>query len=599
MKQKFFGEVKGHFNLRKPNGEKPTAIFFVVWLDGRQYKLSCGVKVYPKMWDKQSQKAIESNILSKADNRNNRTVNLQINRINCYFSEFKDYLCKLEEDTIDFGELLKSFIYRDMKKKNSAPTKTVDVERIISNAFDYYYTNISKAKKSSLGQYETRLKLFITYIKEKNLNNCIEVFSQGGFNSFKAYLVKKVDSDEKFGIKRMNETLELIARLINNVLAVEDEYLDLEIGTVKLVKMKDNRTQEDICRFPLYDDEIKSIIDCSVLSDKEKEYRTILVIQCECGLRVSDIKKLLIGDYDKTDSMITVLTTKEDNKGLYAQVRITPTLSHYLFEDVPNFQHINIQKFDEAEYNKTIKVICQKSGLNRIIKWKDSKGRKQQNKVYEVIVNHCFRHTFITNKVKEGVPFDVLCQMTGHADDRMIKEVYANLTKEDKRDKVSQYFDNLEQSKAENKHIDETLSEKDKNILAISRTKSILANSGLLFSDEGKYDEATLLVLYKIDKIFSINDTKFAFHHIGETGNSRSLNYRIKNAIKRIEENAVNPSLEIQKDMFCYEANEVSVSSIFKELVFMWRALQFDDSVIQRYIERAKQMKLVGIETVG
>lgn len=31
--------------------------------------------------------------------------------------------------------------------------------------------------------------------------------------------------------------------------------------------------------------------------------------------------------------------------------------------------------------------------------------------------------------------------MTGHADDRMIKEVYANLTKEDKREKVKAYFD--------------------------------------------------------------------------------------------------------------------------------------------------------------
>ena len=82
MKQKFFGEVKGHFNLRKPNSDKPTSIFFVVWFDGKQYKLSCGVKVYPNMWDKQSQKAIESNILSKADNRNNKTVNMQINRIN-------------------------------------------------------------------------------------------------------------------------------------------------------------------------------------------------------------------------------------------------------------------------------------------------------------------------------------------------------------------------------------------------------------------------------------------------------------------------------------------------------------------------------------
>ena len=44
------------------------------------------------------------------------------------------------------------------------------------------------------------------------------------------------------------------------------------------------------------------------------------------------------------------------------------------------------------------------------------------NKLHEVVVNHCFRHTFITNEVKKGTPYDVLCQMTGHVDDKMIKK---------------------------------------------------------------------------------------------------------------------------------------------------------------------------------
>lgn len=440
MKQKFIKEVKGHFNLRKPKGSKPTDVFFVVRLDGKQYKLSSGMKVYPDQWDSKGQQAIESNMLSKLDNRNNKLVNEKINTIKSDFMDFLQYLCTSLEEPQDLIEILREYIYKNMNKRSKTNKKNVDVESIINKAFEYYYTYISQVKKSSYAQNETRLKLFTTYIQKKNLNNNIEVFSQAGFNAYKAYLTDKVNSDEEFGISRLNDALQLIARLINKVLAVEDDYLQYKIGTVNFVKMQDKRTQEDICRFPLYDDEIQAVIDCDTLTEKEQEYRTVFLLQCECGLRVSDLQTLMNGEGEQENDIISVLTKKEEDKGLYAQVHITPKLEQYLFKEVPNFKLINIKKFNEGEYNKTIKAICEKAGLERIISWKDSKGKKQKSKLYEVVVNHCFRHTFITNKVKEGVPYDVLCLMTGHADDRMIKEVYANLTKEDKRDKVSKYY---------------------------------------------------------------------------------------------------------------------------------------------------------------
>ena len=450
MEQKFIKEVKGHFNLRKPKGEKPTDIFFVVCLNGKQYKLSSGLKIYPDQWDSKSQQAIESNMLSKLDNRNNKMVNAKINSIKSCFLDFLNYLCASLEEPQDLIGVLRTYIYKDMKKKSNSDCKRVDVVRIISNAFEYYYTNISQVKKSSYVQNETRLKIFITYVQEKNLNDNIEVFSQSGFNAYKAYLVGKVNSDEKFGVGRLNDALQLIARLINNVLAVENDYLQYKIATVTFVRMQDKRTQEDICRFPLYDNEIQVVIDCDSLTEKEQEYRTVFLLQCECGLRVSDLQRLMNGEGEQKDDIISILTKKEEDKGLYAQVLITPRLKQYLFEEVPKFKQINIEKFNESEYNKTIKTICQKAGLERIISWKDSKGKKHNSKLYEVVVNHDFRHTFITKKVKEGVPYDVLCEMTGHADDSMIKEVYANLTKEDKRDKVSKYYSLQDEAKGSN-----------------------------------------------------------------------------------------------------------------------------------------------------
>ena len=454
MKQQFIKEIRGHFNLRKPNGCKPTDVFFVVCLYGKQYKLSSGMKVYPDQWDNKIQQAIESNQLSRLDNRNNKLLNEKINSIRCSFMDFLEYLCTVEIESIEIGVILKTFIYRNMKKKDE-----FDAEDIISRAFEHYYTVESQTKKSTVKNHRSELRVFINYLNEKGLNKDKNVFSQAGLNDFKTYLVKKMESGGRFGVPCVNSVLELLARLINDVLIINSEYLDYGFKYVRFNKVDDKRTQEDICRFPLYDSEIQAVIECNTLTDKEKEYRTVFLLQCECGLRVSDLKKLMRGEGEQDNGIIRVLTKKGEEKSLYAHVHITPNLKHYLFEVIPNFKLIGVNKFLEYEYNNNIRSICKKSGLERVIEWKDSKNKKHVNKLHEVVVNHCFRHTFITNEVKKGTPYDVLCQMTGHVDDKMIKKVYANLTKEDKSKKVRDYYNKQSEAK------EVTVSPKKVNVL--------------------------------------------------------------------------------------------------------------------------------------
>ena len=152
--------------------------------------------------------------------------------------------------------------------------------------------------------------------------------------------------------------------------------------------------------------------------------------------------QLINGKYeiDEDNNKINVLTKKE---GIYSSIDITPNFRKYLFEEVPNFSYIKIELFNKKTYNEAIKRICKKSGLDRIIKWKDSQGKEKSAKLWEVVVNHDARHTFITNMAKKGIPYDTLCLMTGHADDKMIKQVYATLSQEDKNKKVNEAIHNL------------------------------------------------------------------------------------------------------------------------------------------------------------
>lgn len=433
MTQEFLLERKFHFNLRKPKGNKPTQIYFVVTIGGKQYKLTTSVKVYPDQWDNTLQVAIVSNTNSKLDNRNNKIANERLEQIKTYYSEFIAYLCSQEKTPTDLIGVLKTYIYKDMVKKTPID---INVVKTIQDAFNYYYTNISQVKDSTLIQCEKNLKRFTQYIGEKNLTNNVDVFSQVGLNAYKAYLIELMDNG-KIGKAHINALCQLIERLINNVLVVNNEYQQYKLTPVKYVKIEDKRQQDEIRRFPLYDNEVQAIKDCTTLTDKEREYRTIFLLQCASGQRISDILQILKGNYEEKDGVITLQTIK---KGTYSQIYITDEISGYL-KEVRDIRFINLDKFDDNLYNKALKDICKKANLNRVIKWKDSRGNAHSNMLWEIVVSHDARHTFATNKVKEGVPYETICLMTGHADDRMIKEVYANLTKEDKRDKVKSYYE--------------------------------------------------------------------------------------------------------------------------------------------------------------
>ncbi|MDE5886280.1 MAG: tyrosine-type recombinase/integrase [Muribaculaceae bacterium] len=405
MKQEFPTERKFHFNLRKPKGVQATPIYFVVSIGGKQYKLSTNVKVNPRHWDNTRQVAVISNTNTRLDNKNNRIVNERLEQIKGYYMDFICYLCNQEETPANIVEVLKTYIYKDMAKKK---TLTIDVIKTIREAFNYYYTVIHQNKESSVLNAGKQLNRFISYIEEKNLNNSVEVFSQTGLNAYKAYLIDLMNKEEKIGKSHINTLCQLIARLINDVLIVNDEYLQYKFSRVEYKKIEDKRQQDEIKRFLLYDEEIQAIKDCKTLTEKEQEYRTIFLLQCASGQRISDILQVIKGNYDEKDGVITLQTIK---KGTYSQIYITDEIKGYL-EEVKQIKLVNLNKFDDNLYNKALKNICQKAGLNRQYKWKDSRGKEQINPIWEIIVSHCARHTFATNKVKEGVPVDIICNMT-------------------------------------------------------------------------------------------------------------------------------------------------------------------------------------------
>ena len=73
--QKYYGEIKARFYLRRPTASGPRKIYLIVYIDGKQYRYSTGVRVYPKQWNSKKELAVVSNTLSKQDNQNNMIAN--------------------------------------------------------------------------------------------------------------------------------------------------------------------------------------------------------------------------------------------------------------------------------------------------------------------------------------------------------------------------------------------------------------------------------------------------------------------------------------------------------------------------------------------
>ena len=242
-----------------------------------------------------------------------------------------------------------------------------------------------------------------------------------------------------FGVGQLNRCGSIIALLINKVLVPQEKAP----SPVVWIKVDDPRREDQMGHIPLLDNEVAAIENCSGLTPVEEEYRDVFLLHLECGQRVSDLAKLLTGNYKvkqgKKYKYIVVSTTKEN---INAIIPITPKVT-MLMDKIKNHKLVDPKEFEEKTkgkgnntYNEAIRRIAKKAGLDREIVKIDSTQKEVRKPLYKTLSSHDARCTFITNMIRKGVSPERLCRMTGHANDEMIKRVYAQLTVEDEINRI-------------------------------------------------------------------------------------------------------------------------------------------------------------------
>ena len=479
-------EMSLNFNLREPRGNKSTNVYIVVKCGANQLKISTGLKVNSWQWNKKLQAPIISNKMTNDDRENNTKLMSLISAVRFGYSNYFSYLCAHQQMTNEneikesINNILKELNNNDMaNNENLQKGKSVKATTLLKKAYNIYYTEIkTKVKESAKKTALIQLSAFFKYCEEIGKDGK-SMLTQKGLNEYKSYLIKKAKESKENGSKRYDSNLQInnkcqaVARYINEVMVSHNDFIKYSIERVNYVTLeKVNAKGEDKKRRPLTSEEMTKLMTCNSLAPKEKEYRDLFVLECNCAYRIGDTQKLFDKSaqkhYKKGDYELIMINTQKEN--IDAVILVTPIVREILERYEKGFKFADpTDKLYRNTFNRVIKKIAKKCGLDAMETYIDAHGEKQTQPLYEIISSHFGRYTFINNALKIGFSPNELKDFTGHANDQMINDVYSIVTKDDKAENAFRALERLSlinNTNADKKGSDDEKIKEYKDVLA-------------------------------------------------------------------------------------------------------------------------------------
>lgn len=154
-------------------------------------------------------------------------------------------------------------------------------------------------------------------------------------------------------------------------------------------------------------------------------YRFLMLFQIETGLRVGDLFSISEKSVDYQNKLLNVITSKNKSN-------IKIPLPDYLYDLMVENDFI-FKNRSPKEFNKAIKIICKKAGIDspiETIKYVGSKQIRKYKPKYMLITSHSLRRTMITNNLKKGISVEMLMKIVG-TKDRTVFQKYIQFSDDD------------------------------------------------------------------------------------------------------------------------------------------------------------------------
>jgi integrase len=246
---------------------------------------------------------------------------------------------------------------------------------------------------------------------------------------------------ENYGINTISRALKFIKSVCYHARANGIE-VHPQLTSIKILTNKTDKIFLSV-------EEIELIANVKLEQEHLINARDWLVISCETGQRVSDFMKF-------TKSKIRNEVSEKSGKKIalieFTQVKTQKLMAIPLQKKVIEILNKRNGEFpreiSDQKYNEYIKVVCDKAGINQIIKGskmkasekKSETGRKESGEFpkFELVTSHIGRRSFATNYYGI-IPTSLLMNATGHTTEKMFLE-YIGKTETDMAKQLAEYF---------------------------------------------------------------------------------------------------------------------------------------------------------------
>jgi site-specific recombinase XerD len=359
-----------NFNLRNKRLNQ-SPIYAVIRVGNKQYKLATCMKICPMFWDSSKQVVKLNSCLNDKTIEEYVAINNKLSSIyNNFMTSYQAIQNSRNEDELKL--VFKEIIALDYTEEITTSKNVIKATTLVKRFLD---SNREKTSENTMKMYDSQMKSYLEYIKEKNLSdNAKLLFQQVQINAYKNYLINKGES-----VSNINGKVGLLVRCVNYI--VNTSTTNYGIIPVTFKREIDKRSKKENSKhFVLTPEELEKIANVEGLTYRQKLYRNIMLMQYSFGQRESDMTTLLKGDYKILNGNIILKTIKEKTTSIIPLKLCEGgiTLLKKWEKNKDNIEIVRNLKNFRILYGLMIKKIAKKAGLDRKYTYINAKHQEER-----------------------------------------------------------------------------------------------------------------------------------------------------------------------------------------------------------------------------
>jgi len=374
------------FYLDNYDSVNHSKICLFVTLDKKRSKISTGLSIPVKFWDKEREIAKSSYSLFSFVNNELSMIrkycefeytqlsqNGIVNREK-YINKVKEFIKKEERKTISvieksFYEYWDEFIdFSDVNQR--VLPRVVNLYKRAKRYFQEFapYISFNEIDENLLTTYKTHLFT----VKNLQINGALPYFKNGLFVFLNWSLRNGYSNNLKFKLFKIHAT----EREYNVYLSLEEI------------------------------DKINSLENLSIYLENARDWLNIMSFT---GLRICDAKRLNASHINYDKNIIDIIAKKTNRR---LNIPIIPQISKFIQKLIEGKTYV----IPDQKLNNFYSVLGEKAGITDEIVVTTFKPHRSEYKVpkYKLIGNQCFRRTFATNSLKLNLQPALIMKITDH-----------------------------------------------------------------------------------------------------------------------------------------------------------------------------------------